>query len=454
MSKFIKLKKGFDIRLAGKAEKKIAEVSKPDTFAVKPTDFVGLERPKVIVSEGDTVKAGTPLFFDRKSEKVLFTAPVSGEITEIKRGEKRKLLEIRILADREVQYEAFQKFSPSEISGVSRDVIIDNLLKSGVWPNIIQRPYGIVANPDDSPKAIYISTFDTSPLAPDYEFLLKGQEQYFQMGIDVLKKLTSGTIHLGVNGASEVSSLFTNVKGVQINKFSGPHPAGNVGVQIHHTDPINKGDTVWTVNPFGVVQIGKLFAEGRYDASKIVALAGSEVKTPQYYKSWAGASIQNLVNNNLKNEHVRFISGNVLTGERIAKDGYLGYYHNLVTVIPEGDYYEMLGWLKPTTDKLSFHRAFGLFSFLSPKKEFVLDTNTRGEERAFVMTGAFEKVLPMDIYPTHLLKAILAEDYDNMEALGIYEVIEEDLALCEFIDVSKHDVQAILRSGLTLIKES
>ncbi len=454
MSKFIKLKKGFDIRLVGKAEKKVAEVTPPDTFAVKPTDFVGLERPKVVVNEGDTVKAGTPLFFDRKSEKVLYTAPVSGEIAEIKRGEKRRLLEIKILADKEVQYESFPKFSSSEISGLSKDVVIDNLVKSGVWPNIIQRPFGIVADPDDTPKAIFISTFDTSPLAPDYEFLLKGQEQYFQIGIDVLKKLTPGVVHLGVNGASEVSSLFTNAKGVQINKFSGPHPAGNVGVQIHHTDPINKGDTVWTVNPMGVVQIGKLLTEGRYDASKLVAVAGSEIKTPQYYKTWSGASITNFVENNLKNEHVRFISGNVLTGERISKDGYLGYYHNLVTVIPEGDYYEMLGWLKPTADKLSFHRAFGLFSFLSPKKEYVLDTNTRGEERAFVMTGAFEKVLPMDIYPTHLLKAILAEDYDNMEALGIYEVIEEDLALCEFIDVSKHDVQAILRTGLILIKDS
>lgn len=454
MSKFIKLKKGFDIRLVGKAEKKIAEVASPETFAVKPTDFVGLERPKVVVNEGDTVKAGTPLFFDRKSERVLYTSPVSGEVAEIKRGEKRKLLEIKILADKEIQYEDFQKFSSSEISGLSKDAVVNHLLKSGAWPNIIQRPYGIVANPEDSPKAIFISTFDTSPLAPDYEFLLKGQEQYFQIGVDVLKKLTSGPIHLGVNGASEVSTLFTNVKGAQINKFSGPHPAGNVGVQIHHTDPINKGDIVWTVNPFGVVQIGKLFAEGRYDASKLVALAGSEVKNPQYYKTYSGANIKNFIANNLNSQHVRFISGNVLTGERISNDGYLGYYHNLITVIPEGDYYEMLGWLKPTANKLSFHRAFGLLSFLSPKKEYVLDTNTKGEERAFVMTGAFEKVLPMDIYPTHLLKAILAEDYDNMEALGIYEVIEEDLALCEFIDVSKHDVQAILRGGLTLIKDS
>ena len=454
MSKFIKLKKGFDIRLAGKAEKRIAESAQPETFALKPTDFVGMVRPKVLVKEGDSVKAGTPLLFDKKMEKVLFTSPVSGEVVEVKRGEKRKLLEVRILADKTVEYEKFPQFSPSEISGLSKEVILEQMLKSGVWPHILQRPYGIIADPADTPKSIFISSFDTSPLAPDYDFLIKGQEQYFQAGIDIVKKLASGAVHLGINADSEVSSLFTNVKGAQVNKYSGPHPAGNVGVQIHHTDPVNKGDIVWTVSPYGIVQIGKLFTEGKYDASKIVALAGSEVSKPQYYKTYSGASILRFVENNVKNENVRYISGNVLTGEKISKDGYLGFYHNLITVIPEGDYYELLGWLKPTTNKVSFHRAFGLLSFLTPKKEFVIDTNTKGEERAFVMTGAFEKVVPMDIYPTHLLKAILAEDYDNMEALGIYEVVEEDLALCEFIDVSKHDVQAILRDGLRLMQSS
>lgn len=454
MSKFIKLKKGFDINLVGKAEKKIAPAAPSETYALKPTDFVGMESPKLVVHEGDIVKAGSPLLFDRKMESVLYTAPVSGEVVEIKRGEKRKLLEIKILADKEIDYVAFPKHSASEIGGLAREIIIENLLKSGVWPNIIQRPYGIIANPADSPKAIFISTFDTSPLAPDYEFLLKDQEQYFQTGIALLKKLTSGKVHLGVNAETEASAFFNNMKDAEIDKVSGPHPAGNVGVQIHHIDPVNKGDIVWTVNPYGVVQIGKLFLEGKYDASRVIAVAGSEVKNPQYYKTIAGACIDKLVENNTEPGNVRYISGNVLTGERIEKDGYLGYYHNMITVIPEGDYYEMLGWLKPTVNKLSFHRAFGLFSFLNPKKEYVLDTNTRGEERAFVMTGAFEKVLPMDIYPTHLLKAILAEDYDNMEALGIYEVIEEDMALCEFIDVSKHDVQAILRDGLTLMRHS
>ena len=239
-----------------------------------------------------------------------------------------------------------------------------------------------------------------------------------------------------------------------INKVSGPHPAGNVGVQIHHIDPINKGDVVWTVNPYGVIQIGKLFLEGVYDASKIVALAGSEVKNPQYYKTYAGTSIKKMVANNINSDNVRYISGNVLTGEKIAEDGHVGFFDHMVSVIPEGDYYEMLGWIKPTTEKLSFQKAFGLLSFLKGKKEFVVDTNTKGEPRAFVQTGVFEKVLPMDILPTYLLKAILAEDFDDMEALGIYEIIEEDLALCEFVDVSKHEIQSIVREGLDLVHYS
>ncbi len=454
MSKTIKLTKGFDIRLAGRAEKQINESIKPDTYALKPSDFVGIIRPKVVVDEGDIVKAGTPLLFDKKLDKVIYTAPVSGEIVEIRRGERRKLLEIKILADREVAFESFPKLSSSELSALNREDAIATMLKSGVWPNIIQRPFGVVANPDDEPKAIFVSAFDTHPLSPDFDFMFKGDAAAFQAGMTVLQKLTSGTVHLNVNASQEVSPVFGQVKGVQINQFSGPHPAGNVGVQIHHLNPINKGDIAWTVHPFGVIMIGRLFLEGRYNTSKLVALAGSEVQKPKYYRTYLGASIDKMVEKNITSDNVRFISGNVLTGEKIEKNGHIGFYHHLVTVIPEGDYYELLGWLKPSGNKVSFHRALGLFSFLNPKKERVMDTNTRGEPRAFVQTGVFEKVVPMDIFPTFLLKAILAEDYDNMEALGIYEVIEEDLALCEFIDVSKHDVQAIVREGLQLIQNS
>jgi Na+-transporting NADH:ubiquinone oxidoreductase subunit A len=270
----------------------------------------------------------------------------------------------------------------------------------------------------------------------------------------VLRKLTKGKLHLNILGSSENIQAFTQTDGVEVNKFFGKHPAGNVGVQIHHIDPINKGDIVWTVDPVGVSQIGKLFLQGKYDASRIFAVAGSEVDSPTYFKGLTGQSIQEIAASKVKNQNVRFISGNVLTGNQIQSDGYLGFNHHLLTVIPEGDYQEFLGWMLPTAKKLSFQRALGLFSFLKGSDEFVMDTNTRGEERAFVQTGVFEKVVPMDILPTHLIKAIMSEDYDEMEGLGIYEVIEEDLALCEFVDVSKHPIQEIVRDGLELMQNS
>lgn len=450
MSKIVKLKKGFDIRLVGKASLEIANFAQAQTFAIKPTDFIGLQRPKVLVNEGDTVKAGTPILIDKALDQVIYAAPVSGEIVEIKRGDRRKLLEIKILADKTITHESFGKIDLEQ----DRNALAAKLASTGVWPNILQRPFGIVANPADTPKSIFISSFDTHPLAPDYEFTLEGEQKYFQAGIDALSKLTSGKVHLNVDGSKVSKGVFAGIQKAQINQFSGPHPAGNVGVQIHHLDPINKGDVVWTVNPSGVVQIGKAVLEGIYDSSKTIAVTGSELTKPAYVNTYAGANVSTFVKGNLKSGHVRVISGNVLTGEKINLEGYLGFYHNQITVIPEGDYYEFLGWAKPTTTKLSYHRALGLLSFLTPKKEFVLDSNARGEERAFVQTGVFESVTPMDILPIYLLKAIMAEDFDEMEELGIYEVVEEDLALCEFVDVSKHPVQELVRKGIELIQYS
>jgi Na+-transporting NADH:ubiquinone oxidoreductase subunit A len=454
MGKFIRLKKGFSINLKGKAAPKVVEVEQPETFVVKPTDFYGLYMPKPVVKEGDSVKAGTPLFHDKRHENVIFTSPVSGEIVEIKRGEKRKLLEIKILSDKRVEHESFKKYSVSDINNLSTAEIKNQLLSSGVWPNLVQRPFGIVADPGVTPKAIHISAFDTHPLAPDYNILFKGQDQYFQVGIDVLKRLTPGVVHINTHSTSEISTVFSQTKRAEVNKFAGSHPAGCVGVQIHHLDPINKGQVVWTINPAGVIQIGKLFLNGIYDTSKLVAVAGSELKNPQYYKTYTGASVKKFLENNLANDHVRVISGNPLTGTAIGKEGHLGFFDHQVSVLPEGDYSEFIGWITPGKRKLSFHRAIGLFSFLNPAKEREVDTNTHGEPRAFVQTGIFEQVTPMDVYPTFLLKSILAEDIDEMEALGIYEVIEEDLALCEFVDVSKHKVQEILREGLELVQQS
>jgi len=455
MSKTVKLRKGFDINLAGKAENKVSDSHISRTYAIKPTDFIGMQRPKAILEVGDSVKAGTPILLDKKNESVNYVAPVSGEIVDIKRGEKRKLLEIVILADKTVEYESFNKYSSSDLAKVNKDDLKAQMLNAGVWPNIIMRPFGVVANSDDTPKSIFISGFDSSPLAPDYNIIFKGEEKAFQAGVDVLKKFTSGNIHVNVNAADEVSPVFLTAEKVQVNKFVGKHPVGNVGVQIHHIDPIAKGDIVWTVSPGGVIQIGKLFLEGKYDASKTIAVVGSEVNNPQYYKTYAGAAVKTFTEGTLKTDHVRYVSGNVLTGESIGEEGYLGFYSNQFTVLPEGDHYQFMGWIAPTFNKLSFHKSFGLFSFLNgSKKEYVLDTNTHGEPRAFVQTGEFEKVVPMDILPTHLIKAILAEDFDEMEELGLYEVIEEDFALCEFIDVSKHHVQSIVREGLDLLQYS
>ncbi len=455
MSKTVKLRKGFDVNLAGKAENKVSDSLTSRTYAIKPTDFIGMQRPKAIVAIGDTVKAGTPILLDKKNEGVNYVAPVSGEIVDIKRGDKRKLLEIVILADSAIEFESFNKYSASDLAKVSKDDLKEQMLTAGVWPNIIMRPYGVVANSNDTPKAIFISGFDSSPLAPDYNIIYKGEEKAFQAGVSVLKKFTDGYVHVNVNGADEVNPIFLTTEGVQVNKFTGKHPVGNVGVQIHHIDPIAKGDVAWTVNPGGVIQIGKLFLEGKFDASKIIAVTGSEVSNPQYYKTYAGAAINTFTEDNLKIDNVRYVSGNVLTGENIGEGGHLGFYTNHFTVLPEGDHYQFMGWIAPTFNKLSFHKSFGLFSFLNgAKKEYVLDTNTHGEPRAFIQTGEFEKVVPMDILPTYLIKAILAEDFDEMEELGLYEVIEEDFALCEFIDVSKHHVQSIIREGLDLLQYS
>jgi Na+-transporting NADH:ubiquinone oxidoreductase subunit A len=332
--------------------------------------------------------------------------------------------------------------------------VIGKMLKAGLWPTIKQRPYSIIANPDDSPKAIYISGFDTAPLSPDLDFAVKDEAESFQAGIDALNRLAEGKVNLNLNAEYPPSNVYTKVKGVNFNYFAGPHPAGNVGIQIHHINPINKGDIVWTVNPLDVIIIGRLFLRGIYDATKVIALAGSEVLKPRYFILKTGASISNIVAGNITKspEELRFISGNVLTGTKISADGFLGFYDNMVTVIPEGDYHEFMGWAQPGFKKYSFSSSF--LSNLFPGRKYALDTNLHGGERAYVVTGQYEKVLPMDIFPVHLIKAILAKDIDKMENLGIYEVAEEDFALCEYICTSKTNVQEIIREGLDLmIKE-
>lgn len=447
MSADIKLRRGLNIKLLGDAEKVIETPETPETFAVKPTDFNGLT-PKLLAREGDEVKAGSPLFYSKDDNRVVITSPVSGEVVEVVRGEKRKIMAIKVLADKERTYLEFPKGDPS---GMDRSQVKDQLLKSGVWSYIRQRPYNVIANPDDTPKAIFISAFDTAPLAPDYDFVVHGQEGNFQAGLNALAKLTDGKVHLNVSGEAQPADAFGGAKGVQVNKVSGPHPAGNVGIQIHHIDPIAKGEKVWVVNPQDVIIIGRLFREGKYDATKVIALCGSQVSHPKYYRVVTGFALSKLLAGKLNEGKSRIISGNPLTGEKVSEDSYLGFYHSQITVIPEGDEPEFMGWLTPGLNKFSASRTF--LSWLTPNKKYDLDTAMHGEERAFVMSGEYEKVLPMDIYPVHLLKASLANDIELMEGLGIYEVDEEDFALCEYVCTSKIEVQSILREGLDLVRK-
>ncbi len=447
MSETITIKKGLDINLLGEAGRTLHSVDAA-LYAIKPVDFIGVF-PKVLVQEGDKVKAGTQLFFDKYRDNIRFSSPVSGTVKEIRRGAKRVLLEIIIEADEQQQYEDFGKADPNSLS---REKIIKVLLESGLWPVIRQRPYNVIANPDDKPKAIFISAFDTSPLAPDYNFIVEGQNEAFQAGLDALKKLTTGIIHLNLRSYGNQSEVFTNAKNVQINYFNGPHPAGNVGTQINKLDPINKGEVIWHLRPQEVLTIGRLFTEGRFNHERIIALTGSEVLKPAYFKAKAGVNISVLLESNLKEGKLRFISGNPLTGKTIDKNGFVSFYDSQVTVLPEGDYYEMFGWLLPGFGKFSHSRTF--FSWLHSKtKKYRLDTNYHGGPRAFVMTGEMEKVFPFDIYPLQLIKAIMIEDIDAMENLGIYEVDEEDFALVEFIDTSKTEIQSIVRQGLDLMRK-
>ena len=448
MSKVINLKRGLNIRLKGDAEKVLGTAVEAEKVALKPTDFHGIS-PKILVKPGQLVKAGEPVFFDKYNPEIQITAPTSGEVMEICRGERRKVLEIVIKADGKNTSAEFSKADPAKLS---RDEVRQLLLKSGLWAFLKQRPYGTVAKPTGKPLNIFISGFDSAPLAPDYEFILNGQTSVFQTGIDALKKLTDGKVFLGIR-PEQSNGFFSGINNIEINQFSGPHPAGNVGIQIHQTSPINKGDVVWTINPQEVIFIGRLFQTGKIDFTKTVALAGSEVSSPRYYKVIHGTSIEALLTGATKKEtNERYISGNVLTGSQVEADGYLGFFDNQVTVIPEGDYYEFLGWAMPRLDKFSVSHSY--FSWLTPKKAYRADANLHGEERAYVMTGQYEKVLPMDLLPVYLMKAIIAEDIDKMEQLGIYEVIEEDFALCEFVCTSKTEVQRILRDGINLmIKE-
>ena len=445
MSKNIKLCKGLDIKLVGKAEARLENAPMAKSYAVSPLDYENIT-PKLLVKVGDKVEAGSALFFDKNNPRILFTSPVSGVVSAINRGEKRKLLNIAIEPD---ATQVYKQLTVVDVAKAERSAIVEMLLESGLWTRIVERPYGIIANPDATPKAIFVSAFDSAPLAPDYNFILKEEKAAIEAGMAVLARLTEGKVHLSARKGDE--GFMAEVKGVKYHTFSGKHPVGNVGVQIHHIDRIAKGDIVWTVNIQDVAMIGRMVTTGKLDMSKTIAVAGSEAEKPCYKRVIAGAAVESIVGK--VKDGVRIISGDVLTGVATAKDGYLAANANMVTLIPEGDKYEFMGWAMPRFHRFSVSGSY--FSWLFPKKSYNLDTNTNGEERPFVVTGLYEKYLPMDVYVSYLLKACLTKDLDKMENLGLYEVLPEDLALCEFVDPSKINMQQILRDGINLmIKES
>lgn len=442
MANVIKIRKGLDINLKGKPAGEYFTVKEPEIYAIVPDDFHGVV-PKVVVKEQEYVMAGGPLFVDKNHPEVKIVSPVSGVVTSVERGERRKVMAIYVAAAKEQDN---QQFGVKDVSRLSGQEVKDALMEAGLFAFIKQRPYGIVAQPDAKPKAIFVSSFDSQPLAPDFEFVLRGEEQNFQTGLDALSKMAK--TYLGVRAGAKSPALL-QARNVEIVAFSGPHPAGNAGVQIHHVSPINKGEVVWTVAPEDVLLIGRLFNKGIVDMTRTLALAGSEVLKPAYFRMKLGGSLTGVFGGRVKKERpLRYISGNVLTGKQVPENGYLGAFANELTVIPEGsDVNECLGWIMPRFDQFSVSHSY--FSWLFGKKrEYGFDARVKGGERHMIMSNEYDKVFPMDIYPEYLIKAILAGDIDRMEALGIYEVLPEDFALCEFVDSSKLELQRIVREGL------
>jgi Na+-transporting NADH:ubiquinone oxidoreductase subunit A len=446
MSKDIRIKKGLDIKLVGVAEKNTKDSSQSSVYAVRPEDFHGII-PKLITKEGAEVKAGEALFHSKSDPRILFSSPVSGKVVAVERGARRKVLAVKIAADTKQVYEDFGTKVADEMSA---EEVKNHLFTSGCWPFIKQRPFDVVANPNQAPKAIFVSAHTSAPLAADLEYTLAGKEAELQAAITAVSKLTEGLVHVSV-GANSNSPL-AKLSGIELHKVSGPHPSGNVGTQIAKINPINKGEVVWIITPQDLVVIGELLLTGKLNLTRTVALTGSQFSKPQYVTAVSGASISAVTANNLNDDNTRIISGNVLSGKEVKVAGFLGYYDNQITAIPEGDDYEFFGWNKPIFNKISTSRAL-TFSWLTPKKKYDLNTNTNGEHRAFVVTGSYEEVFPLDIYPMQLLKAFMYKDLDEMEALGGYEIAPEDFALTEFVCVSKQPHQKIIREGLDLMRE-
>jgi Na+-transporting NADH:ubiquinone oxidoreductase subunit A len=445
MAKVIKLRKGLDIKLKGRAKAEVVEIGASDIFGLVPDAFVGV-KPKLVAKEGDVVKAGDALFVDKKHPEVKFVSPVSGKVTAIERGDRRKVLSVQVTADKQQTYVDFGK---KDVNSLSGEQVKNALLEAGLFAFFIQRPYAVTACPTDAPKGIFVSTFCDMPLAADFEVALKGNETDFQTGIDALSKIAK--VFVGIKPSA--SAVLTGLKNAEVTVFDGKCPAGNVGVQINNVSPINKGEVVWTIGAEEVIFIGRLFNEGKVDLTRTIAIAGSEIKSPAYAKVLVGQQISSIVNNNIATDKkVRLIDGNPLTGLKVCANSFLGAHSTEVTAIPEGDDAdEAFGWIMPRFNQFSTSRTY--LSWLMGNKEYVIDSRIKGGERHMIMSGEYDSVFPMDIYPEQLVKAIIAGDIEKMEALGIYEVAPEDFAVCEFVDSSKLELQRIVREGLDMLRK-
>ena len=446
MSENIVLKKGLNIPEKGAAELRISNAKTPDLIAIQPDGFKGL-MPRLLVKEGDPVLCGSPVIADKKHQDILLTSPVSGTVKAIVRGDKRKLLAILIENDHE---NSCVSFETAGLDKMDADQVKKILLESGMWPWIIQRPYGVIANPEVKPRDIFVSAFDTAPLAADPEFCFGDEVKYVQAGVKAVGKLTDGAVHVSVNSDN---SSFARLDGCKLHKFdASKHPAGNVGVQISNIRPIRKEETVWTVSLAGLAAIGKLFCNGKVDLRRRVAICGPMAIEPSYIVTLPGMPVKDIAGQyGTTADQTRFISGNLLSGANITENGYLGFFDNTLTLLREGNEKEYFGWIRPIRYK-QFSMDHSYFSWLMPWRKYDIDTNLHGGPRAFIMNDAYYgKVLPMDIFPLYLTKACLAGDIDKMEKFGIYEVLPEDLALCEFVDPSKNNIQDIIAKGIDLM---
>ena len=444
MANVIKITKGLNINLKGKAAAQVSAAPASKVYGLVPDAFWGM-KPKVVVKEGDDVKAGDALFVNKQHPEVKFVSPVAGKVTLVERGDRRKVLSVQVEAAAE---QAYVDFGKKDMKSLTSEQVKEALLESGLFGFFIQRPYAVVADPNDTPKGIFVSAIADMPLAADIDVVMKGNEADFQTGISALAKLAK--VYLGVKPGSALA----NTKDAEVTAFSGKCPAGNVGVQINHVNPINKGEVVWTIGAEEVIFIGRLFNTGKVNLTRTIAVAGSEIKEPQYKQVLIGAKIGDIVAGNVKTEQkVRIIDGNPLTGMKTSENDFLLAHSTEVSAIPEGDEAnELFGWIAPRLKNFSVSRSY--FSWLMPKnKEYVLDARVKGGHRHMIFSGEYESVFPMDIYPEQLVKAIIAGDIDRMEALGIYEVAPEDFAVAEFVDSSKVELQRIVREGLDMLRK-